>query len=530
MTNINSKIVLEIIFFEGRNKEMIKYGLLVLSVLSCLGASTSAAAINTNVEDRCHALNNLHLDNARVVNTEIIVDSFSPSSKLSDTLRGATTEEIVDLPQICRVELTIQPTINVEIWLPTNWNQRLQSIGGGGYAGFIPYDKLAEAVKHGYVAASTDTGHTGNLMDGKFVLKDRKLQNDLLTDFAYRSVHEMTVKTKQIIMSYYGQAANYAYWNGCSTGGRQGLMEAQKYPDDYDGLYIAAPAIHWDKFVPAELWPQVVMQEELGRPFEEEKLEKVRKMIIELADEKDGINDGLVSDPTTLFVNQELLINAGLDDDEIRALQKIWQGPTDSNGKFLWFGIEPTAPLDVLASSKGPFPIPVDYLKYWVKKSPNFDWRRLGYRGFENYFNESVELFRPIMGTDNPDLTEFKRLGGKMIIWHGLNDRLIAPKGTIQYYNNVWKMMGGYDSVDDFLKLYLAPGVDHCNGGDGPDKVNGFESMVVWVEKKQAPTRLIAQKIEDGEITIQRPLCQYPQKTIYKGEGDTNNPENFICQ
>ena len=509
---------------------MMKYSLLFLSVLSCLASSAYATSTKANVEERCHALANLKLENAKVVSSELIADRFSPSSKLADTLRGAKAKEIVDLPQICRVELSIEPAINVEVWLPTNWNQRLQAIGGGGYAGFIPFDKLAVAAKNGYVAAATDTGHTGNLVEGKFVFKDGKLQADSVTDFAYRSVHEMTVKTKQVIVSYYGQAANYAYWNGCSTGGRQGLMEAQRYPADYDGLYIAAPAIHWDKFIPAEIWPQIVMQQELGKPIDSDKLEKVRKAIIELADEKDGIKDGLVSDPAAVDISDELLYKAGLDKDEVRTIRKIWQGPTDQNGKSLWFSIEPTAPLDVLASNKGPFPIPEDYLKYWIKQDPNFDWKTLGYSGFDNYFNESVELFRPIMGTDNADLSQFKKLGGKMIIWHGLNDRLIAPKGTIQYYNNVLKIMGGKDSVDDFAKFYLAPGVDHCNGGDGPDKINGFESLVNWVEKKQAPNRLIAQKIENGQVTLQRPLCQYPQKTIYQGKGDTNNPENFVCQ
>ena len=307
-------------------------------------------------------------------------------------------------------------------------------------------------------------------------------------------------------------------------------MEAQRYSADYDGLYISAPAIHWDKFVPSQLWPQVVMQEELNKPIDNNKLVKVRKAIIEFADEKDGIKDGLINDPITLEISDELLYQAGLDKDEIRTLRKIWQGPTDQNGTSLWFSIEPTAPLDVLASNKGPLPIPVDYLKYWIKQNPNVDWKTLGYNGFTNYINESIELFRPIMGTDNPDLSQFKKLGGKMIIWHGLDDRHIAPKGTIQYYNNVLKIMGGKDYTDNFIKFYLAPGVDHCNGGDGPDTINGFESLVNWVEKKEVPTRLIAKKIENGQVTIQRPLCQYPEKTIYSGKGDTNNLENFVCQ
>ena len=510
---------------------MMKYSLLFLSVLSCLGASAYAKPPSMwDSAESCKKLSDLKLDNAKIVNTELIEGNFTPPSKLADTLRGAKAKEIVGLPQICRVELTINPAINVEVWLPSQWNHRLQSIGGGGYAGFIPFDKLAVAAKNGYVTAATDTGHVGNLVDGKFVFKDGKLQTDAVRDFAHRSVHEMTIKTKQIIESYYGQAADYSYWNGCSTGGRQGLMEAQWYPTDYDGLYIAAPAIYWDKFVPAELWPQVVMQEELGRPIGSDKLNKVRKAIIEFADEKDGIKDGIINDPTTLEISDDLLNQAGLNKDEIRTLRKIWQGPTDQNGKSLWFSIEPSAPLDVLAGNEGPFPIPLDYLKYWIKQDPNFDWKSLGYKGYEKYFNQSVKMFAPIMGTDDTDLSQFKKLGGKMIIWHGLDDRLVAPKGSIQYYNDVLKTMGGKEYVDNFAKLYLAPGVDHCNGGDGPDKINGFETLVNWVEKKQTPTTLIAKKIKNGQVTMQRPLCQYPQQTLYTGNGDTNNPENFVCK
>ncbi|MCX8657102.1 tannase/feruloyl esterase family alpha/beta hydrolase [Gilliamella sp. B2840] len=509
---------------------MMKCNLFFLSVLSCLGASAYATPVLWDSAVHCQSLRNLELEGAKVVNTELIEEHFIPSSKLADTLRGAKTKEFFDLPEICRVELMIEPAINVEIWLPSQWNHRLQSIGGGGYAGFIPFDKLAVAAKHGYVAAATDTGHEGSLFDGKFVFKEGKLQVDSIADFAYRSVHEMTIKTKHIIESYYGQAPDYSYWNGCSTGGRQGLMEAQRYPTDYDGLYIVAPAIYWDKFIPAEIWPQVVMQEELGRPIESSKLDEVRKAIIKFADEKDGIKDDIVNDPTTLQISDVLLNQAGLNKDEIRTLRKIWQGPTDQNGKPLWFSIEPTAPLDVLAGNEGPFPIPVDYLKYWIKQNPNFEWKSLGYNGFENYFDESVKMFAPIMGTDNPDLSQFNKSGGKMIIWHGLNDRLIAPKGTIQYYNNVLKVMGGKDYVDNFAKLYLAPGVDHCNGGEGPDDINGFESLVNWVEKKQAPRNLIAKKIENGQVTLQRPICQYPQQTLYKGKGDTNNLDNYICE
>lgn len=503
-----------------------KHCLLFLTILSCFGTFNFA---NANDNERCQALVNLKFDDAKIIKTELIADRFTPPSNLADSLRNADTKEISHLPQICRIELVIQPKINVEVWLPTQWNHRLQAIGGGGYAGFIPFDELAVAVQGGYAAMGTDTGHSGNLFEGDFVFKNNQLQADTIADFAYRSVHEMTIKTKQIIQAYYGKPADYSYWNGCSTGGRQGLMEAQRFPADYDGIYIVAPAIQWDKFIPSELWPQVVMQKELGHPIDTHKLIKLRKAIIQLADEQDGIKDGIINDPTALEISDNFLKEHNFNNAEIIALRKIWQGPTNQLGESLWFGVEKTAPQEALAGSE-PFPIPVDYLKYWIAQNPNLDWKNMDYQSFVDYFNESVDLFRPIMGTDNPDLSQFKKSGGKMIIWHGWDDRLIPPKGTIHYYNHVVKLMGGQKRTDEFVKLYMAPGVDHCNGGDGADQINGFKSLVNWVEKQQPPKNLTAKKIENGNLILQRPLCAYPQKTVYKGEGNANNPANFECQ
>lgn len=507
---------------------MMKYSLLFISLLSQI-SNIALAVSSDSIVERCNALTEMKFDNAKVIKSELIEERFTPLTKLADTLRGAENNVITGLPQFCRVELAIQPEINIEIWLPTQWNHRLQAIGGGGYAGFIPFDELAVAVKDDYATVATDTGHQGNLLEGNFVFKNNQLQADAIADFAYRSVHEMTIKAKQVIENYYGQMPSFSYWNGCSTGGRQGLMEAQKFPADYNGLYITAPAIQWDKFLPSELWPQIVMQEELGQPIDLAKLDKVRQAIINLADEQDGIKDGIIDDPASLEITDEFLKQQGLNNNEIVALRKIWHGPTTKTGQFLWYGIEPTAQMDALAGST-PFPIPVDYLKYWINQNPTVDWKQLGYKGFENYFNDSVDLYRPIIGTDNADLSQFKHLGGKMIIWHGWDDKLIPPKGTIHYYNRVLKIMGGQSDTDEFLKLYMAPGVDHCKGGEGADRINGFQSLVNWVENKQPPTTLTAQKIEKGQITLQRPLCPYPQKTVYKGKGDTNNPTNFECQ
>jgi hypothetical protein len=446
------------------------------------------------------------------------------------------TPPLDNLPAFCRVALTVAPQINIEVWLPTDThNGRFQAVGGGGYAGSISYDAMAAALRSGYATASTDTGHAGSFLSGAFALNpDDTLNWRLIKDFASRSLFELTKKAQTLIKTFYGHKPPYSYWNGCSTGGRQGLMLAQRLPEGYDGILAGAPAINWDRFHPAMLWPQVVMQQELGGPIAQCKLAVASQAAVEHCDGLDGVVDGVLGDPRLCDFDPSTLIGSSTDcgtftADDARVIKMIWGGLRARNGSFLWYGTEKGAPLNALASTI-PFPIAVDHFRYWVERDPAADWHTLDYAGLEKVFRKSHWVFDDVIGTDDPDLSAFRRAGGRLIMWHGWNDQLIFPEGTIDYYNRVIDTFGSRTQVQRFARLFMAPGVFHCAGGTGPSVFDMFSALVQWVEKGQAPERIIASQIVGGTVVRTRPLCAYPKVARYDGKGDPNAAESFKCK
>ncbi len=491
-------------------------------------AAGSSSALDSD-RTNCLNLKNISLTDATINSADIHEGVFTPETKNADVLRGAKSGSVTGLPKFCRVSMTIKPEIKVEVWLPVaNWNHRFQAVGGGGYAGFIAYDALANAIKQGYASASTNTGHVGSSLDGKFVLnKDHTINQQQVQDFAWRAVHEMTVKSKALISSYYQQPAKYSYWNGCSTGGRQGLMEAQRFPNDFNGIFVGAPAINWDRFIVAELWPILVMQRELSGSISEDKLDKVNEAIVAKYDAVDGVKDRVIRDPSNIKVDDQVLASAGLSPREIAAIRKIWAGPQSKDGKSLWYGLEPGAPF-MLASNA--FQISTDYLGTWLQQNPGWDWKNLSYEDYNKLLLQSEKQYGPIIATDDPNLKAFKKAGGKLIIWHGWSDQLIFPRGTVHYYKNVGGKMGGLKQTESFARLYMAPGVQHCRGGAGPDTIQGLDALVPWVEQGRAPTQVMAYKIENNQVVNSRPLCAWPTQAIYKGNGSITEANSFVCK
>jgi hypothetical protein len=440
------------------------------------------------------------------------------------------------LPEFCRIALTVDPAINIELWLPTDqYNHRFQGVGGGGYAGHFDFGAMAGALRAGYAAASTDTGHVGQDLDGSFALtSDGALNMPLIEDFATRSLIELTDKARSLIGEFYGEPADYSYWNGCSTGGREGLMLAQRYPEAYDGILAGAPAINWDRFVPSLLWPQIVMDQELGGPIDDCKLAEATNAVVEACDALDGVSDGVIADPRECDFDPVSLV--GVDtpcgeftETDAAVIELIWDGPRTSDGKFLWYGLSPGAPLDALAGSL-PFPIGLDHHRIWVQQDPTFDWHTLGYAGFEDAFRASQDLFHDVIGTDDPDLTSFRDAGGRLVMWHGWYDELIFPEGSIDYYERVLETMGGTGEVAEFARLFMVPGVLHCGGGPGPTEFDAFGALVDWVESGRAPDTIFASRVEGGEETATRPLCPHPTVATYDGTGDPNRAASFDCQ
>lgn len=439
------------------------------------------------------------------------------------------------LPEFCRVAVTVDPAITIEVWLPTEaYNHRFQAIGGGGYAGSISFEGMAAALRGGYATASTDTGHAGDEFDGSFALgADGALDMALIEDFASRSLIEMTDISRSLVEAFYGEAADYSYWNGCSTGGRQGLMLAQRYPDGYDGILAGAPAINWDRFLPALLWPQVVMDEELGRPIGNCKLAEATAAAVDACDGIDGVSDRVVDDPRECDFDPGSLV--GVDtpcgeftDADAAVIRSIWDGPRTADGEFLWYGLARGAPLVALADSF-PFPIGLDHHQTWIQQDPTFDWHALGYAGFEDAFRTSQELFHDVIGTDDPDLAPFRDAGGKLLMWHGWYDELIFPEGSIDYYERVVETLGDPGEVAEFARLFMAPGVYHCGGGPGPAEFDAFGALVAWVETGSAPDTIPASGIDGNADAFTRPLCAYPSVATYDGSGDPQQAASFEC-
>jgi hypothetical protein len=458
----------------------------------------------------------------------------------------------------CLVKVRVPSAINIWVGLPMKgkWNGRIQSEGGGGYAGYVGVPTYS--ILGGYVGIQTDTGHAhtvdDNLRMGDFGLLSPGVPNTpLQKDFAYRSEHLMAVIGKQLAESFYGRQPIYYYWNGCSTGGRQGLRMAQDFPGDYDGILAGAPAIHWDRFQAYQLWPQVLMKELAGGVISPAKESLATNAAVAACDANDGVVDGIIGDPRKCHysVARDISITRAactssdsscLTPGEATAIDRIWNGATDVKGALLWPGVERGTRLEGLAGPT-PFVIAENQARYWVYLDPTWDWHVLTLANYEEFFKKTVQMVGPLMATESPDLSAFRAHGGKMISWHGFSDGGIMPEGTIMYYDSVVRFFGkGYSDVQPFYRLFMAPGVEHCGGGDAPQpgrpateelpfagQENLFQALVNWVEHGQAPGRVLASQSLPGGATRTRPLCPYPAFAKYLGRGSTDDAASFVC-
>ncbi|WP_341890704.1 tannase/feruloyl esterase family alpha/beta hydrolase [Variovorax sp. YR752] len=457
----------------------------------------------------------------------------------------------------CLVKARVGANVNIWVALPSaNWNGRLRAEGNGVYAGASQLVVPDDSVRQGFVGVKTDTGHAGtakgplpDFLDGSWGMDATGgPATQLQTDFAHRSEYLMSVIGKQVAKAFYGRDPVRSYWYGCSTGGRQGLMMAQRYPEAYDAILAGAPAIHWDRFQTYQIWPQMAMKYEAGGPMSAAKQALVTARAVAACDADDGVTDGVIDDPRRCSydpTNDIEITRANCSGDtcltpgEASGVKKIWGGATSASGSLLWPGIERGADLGAF-SGTFPFPIPIEQARYWVYFDPTWDWNTLTYANFETYFYDNARMVGPMMATDNPDLSAFKARGGKLILWHGWSDQLIMPQGTVNYYERVRQAVSG---SDEFSRLYMVPGMAHCATGSGVSefgqvasgavaaepRTDIFRALMAWSEKGQAPTSITAARIENGSTTRTRPLCPYPQVARYKGSGSTDDAANFSC-
>jgi Tannase and feruloyl esterase len=441
-----------------------------------------------------------------------------------------------------------------------NWNGRIQDLGGGGYAGAV--GPVTGATNFGYVGSSTDTGHESATGSGAFALNPNDTLNwGLIRDFAFNGIHEQAIWTKSLTQMYYGQGPKYTYWNGCSTGGRQGHEQAQMYPDDFDGILAGSPAVNFDRLSAAQQWGEVVMNQEVGAPIAQSKLDAVSQAAVADCDSLDGIADGIIQDPRACHVDAKTYACGApggkalgancLTPQEADSVNKIWNGiflpsvpvaasiePSSGRTSRLWFGEARGTSLGILDGATSFF-IPVQWLQFWVFQNPAFNWQTLTETTFDGAFLEGDNKFHQVIATDNPDLSAFKSHGGKMITYHGLADGIIMPLGTYNYYNRVTQAQGNLAATQSFYRFFPYPGNGHCGAASlgGAFQTNAalidfttpgglFQALVNWVEHGVAPDTIIATNSTGGT----RPICMYPDTLKYNGTGPLFSASSFTCQ
>jgi TonB family protein len=536
----------------------VKRFVLAVFVFALISVASQASFAAT-----CESLASLKLPNTTITSAQqVAAGAFVPPGA------SAPSASAKKLPAFCRVLATLQPAkdsdIKVEVWLPlTGWNGKYRGQGNGGFAGTLTYYGMGVAISQGYATASTDTGHAdANAADASWALG----HPDKIVDFGWRAIHEMTVQSKAITQAFYGKPIKHSYFAACSNGGRQGLMEAQRFPEDYDGIIAGAPANYWTQVFAAFLWNMQAMQAEPGSYITAKKVPAIAAAVVAACDEKDDVKDGVLNDPREcrfdpkvfdpkVFDPKVLLCKESDSDNcltapQVAALKKIYDGPVDSKGKQMFPGFLPGG-----EQGGGGWAT-------WIAQTPGKDLQTAFASGF---FNNMISSSEPLdLKTINveaaiklahdqqaqtfdavdPDLKRFMARGGKLIVYHGWSDAALPPLGSIQYFDSVTAALGSA-KTDSFMRLFMAPGVQHCGGGPGADSFGEFApagdaqhdlylALEQWVEKGAAPEKIIATKYVDEEdstkgVKMTRPLCPYPESAVYKGEGDTNDAANFEC-
>jgi len=504
--------------------KMITAGLCVL--LSALTAHGQALKSTP-----CGSLSSLALPNTSITLAQVVA-----AGAFTLPAANPATPQLSQLPAFCRVAATLTPSsdsdIKIELWLPlAHWNGKFLAVGNGGLAGTITYDWLAAALQQGYATASTDTGHAG--ANASFALG----HPEKVIDFAYRAVHEMTVKSQAILAAFYGRAPQLSYFTGCSTGGRQGLMEAQRYPEDFDGIIAGAPANNQTHLSAWRIAVEAKILQSSASVVPPAKLALLNRAVLAACDALDGVTDGLLTDPRQCHFDPATLLCRGAARDDcltaqqIAAVRMAYAPATRTTGELIFPGLVPGGETgwDMLTAAKPePGSIDVGLFRFVAHEDPAWDWRAFDLDRDTTLLDKKAGFIDAV----NPDLSAFRAHGGKLLLYHGWNDGgsdgAISPLNTVNYYASVLAKMGS--SQQDWLRLFMVPGMTHCGGGPGPAQVNWIAALERWRESGIAPDRLIASRVRDNQVNMIRPICPYPAAARYNRVGSTNDAANFTCK
>lgn len=513
-------------------------------------ALTVLATGGVQAETNCDDIKQARIDHVQIDTSEL---QARGDFKAPD---GAAQK---DMPAFCRVRGTVRPvagsTIGFEVWLPeADWNGKLEMFGNGGYSSKIAYGALSEQLKRGYAVAGTDTGHTGE--DPDFAVG----HPESVVDWGHRAVHETVLAAKAIVTARFGQSAHHAYFSGCSTGGHQAFMEAQRYPNDFDGIIAGDPGHNRTHLNAGFLWQFVSnrTKENDAKPIlPPEKLAIVSAAVIKACRGRDGglETDNFLTDPEACaFAPKELLCKGEDQKDcltqaEVGVIEKMYRGAhnprtgeaiyyawpkgSENSGRVVktlpgWslYWSDPAHPEKPARSS---------FWKVWAFNDPNWDWRSFD---FDRGMNEVDDKLASTINAMNPDLSAFRAAGGKMIQYHGLADPVVPPRDSIDYFEAVQRSLAKGSSASaqessNFYRLFLVPGMEHCRGGEGPNVLDTQHALEAWVEHGTPPSRIAATKFvndnsSDG-VALSRPLCPYPQMARYDGHGNPNEAGSFVC-
>jgi Tannase and feruloyl esterase len=512
--------------------------------------------------DPCANLARLQLPTATITQAQLVpAGTFSgPPAAFSGT---DLTPFYKSLPAFCRVVAEAKPTadsdIKLEVWLPASgWNGKLQGIGNGGFAGIIDYYQIGAAMKKGYASTATDAGHTGSPIDASWALG----HPEKVVDFGHRGIHEMTRVAKAVIQSYYGSNPKHSYFAGCSDGGREALMEAQRYPTDYDGILAGAPANYWSALLSTAVIDTQALTVDPASFIPQSKLPTISAAVLAACDELDGVRDGILNDPRQChFDPATIQCKAGEESDkcltapQIAALKTIYDGLHDSTGHQIFPGfmrgaedgpggwglwITGPAPARSLMTYFG-----FGFYTYMVYEKTDWNYKTFT---LAPGMKAAEDKTAAALNATDPNLKPFRSAGGKLILYHGWEDPAIPSVNSVNYYDSVVTTLGKPVAAS-FVRLYMLPGVQHCGGGPGPDTFgqvgdwfspddpqhNARFALEQWVEKGTAPDTIIATKPNDdpqkpqAQPKMTRPLCAYPESAKYKATGDTNDAANFVC-
>jgi len=505
------------------------------TVLTTMAMIATATAHPARAAD-CAAL--LH---TKLPDTTLTIAQAAPSGRFTPPYGRAVDK----IPAFCRLAGVIRPSsdsyIRFEVWLPIEgWNGKFLSVGNGGFAGSINYSGMAGDLRRGYATAGTDTGHEADAEDASWAFH----HPEKVIDFGYRALHATSLNAKSLMQAFYTRSPRYSYFDSCSDGGREGLMEAQRFPEDFDGILAGAPALDQTGSMLSRAW---WMQGLAEAPLPALKLKLLADRIYEQCDAKDGLKDGLIDDPRKcgFRASRDLpRCAAGVDQPDcfttgqIAGLERIYTDVESQGKRFFpgWpVGSEVSGPNgqsgwigQVVNGPNGPGTWPryaETFLRY--EAFPEKDAQLPLSRFDIDKDPPRTNLAAQILNATDTDLRAFENHGGKLLMYFGWADPQLNPLMGVEYYEKVVEKMGG--TTPDFFRLYMVPGMFHCGGGIGTSVFDAATPLLKWVESGTAPDEIPASRVEDRKVARTRPLCPYPQVARYKGSGSIDDAANFSC-